>query len=408
MDDIDEEGALTRIDIHSMGGDYYGGPMGDKPVGSDSEERKLNQKLIDELALIPGVKEVVPVLEVEAIAVQGKYETWFNIQAMPKSYIERQDIPFVEGGFRSDMTMPLYVGYDRLSSFHDPNANYANQRQHFDEINVDLINKDVYFYWDIDAYYSSQNPDSGISKPKRYPYKAAGYMGFKPEEQQYSPYQWQTLTYLEDLETELHRVFKGKAWPGQPRRKNGKPKGDLIYSSLIVISEGLDKTKPLLNQFKEMGLEAHSSIEYIERMEEEGKKVQLVLGAIGAISLIVAAIGIANTMMMSIYERTKEIGVFKVLGCSLYDIMGMFLAEAGFIGFFGGSIGLIFSLVGSKLINTFSSGGGMTGRGGTISYIPPWLIPLALIFAIMIGMLSGLMPARRAMKLSALEALRNE
>ena len=61
--------------------------------------------------------------------------------------------------------------------------------------------------------------------------------------------------------------------------------------------------------------------------------VQGVLGGIGAVSLFVAAIGITNTMMMSIYERTKEIGVMKVIGCSLKNIRQMFLLEAAFIGF---------------------------------------------------------------------------
>ena len=81
--------------------------------------------------------------------------------------------------------------------------------------------------------------------------------------------------------------------------------------------------------------------------------IQADLGGIGAVYLLVAAIGIANTMMMSIYERTKEIGVLKVLGCSLKTIRNMFLIEAGFIGFIGGIIGLILSLLVSVLINQF-------------------------------------------------------
>ncbi len=71
--------------------------------------------------------------------------------------------------------------------------------------------------------------------------------------------------------------------------------------------------------------------------------IQAVLGGIGAVSLIVAAIGIANTMMMSIYERTKEIGVLKVLGCDLGTIRNMFLLESAFIGFLGGVTGVILS-----------------------------------------------------------------
>ena len=72
--------------------------------------------------------------------------------------------------------------------------------------------------------------------------------------------------------------------------------------------------------------------------------------------LFVAAIGIANTMMMSIYERTKEIGVIKVLGCAMGNIRSMFLIEAGFIGFVGGVAGVILSYGVSFLINKFPGG----------------------------------------------------
>ena len=114
-------------------------------------------------------------------------------------------------------------------------------------------------------------------------------------------------------------------------------------------------------------------------------------------------------MMMSIYERTKEIGVLKVLGCALGDIRSMFLIEAGFIGFMGGAAGLALSYGVSKLVNKFLANGLMgMGGGGDISRIPLWLSGSAVVFAIVIGMLAGLFPALRAMKLSPLAAIRNE
>ena len=114
-------------------------------------------------------------------------------------------------------------------------------------------------------------------------------------------------------------------------------------------------------------------------------------------------------MMMSIYERTKEIGVLKVLGCALGDIRTMFLLEAGFIGFMGGTAGLALSYGVSALINKFLSSGIMGIEGGNgISRIPLWLAGMSLVFAVAIGMLAGLFPALRAMKLSPLAAIRNE
>ena len=138
--------------------------------------------------------------------------------------------------------------------------------------------------------------------------------------------------------------------------------------------------------------------------------MQAVLGGIGAVSLLVAAIGIANTMMMSIYERTKEIGVMKVLGCSLRNIREMFLLEAAFIGLLGGIAGNILSFVMSAVINVVvgSSGVLSTGTDSSISYIPWWLVLLSMAFAVLVGVLAGYFPAKRAMKLSPLAAIRNE
>ena len=166
----------------------------------------------------------------------------------------------------------------------------------------------------------------------------------------------------------------------------------------------LDNVLEVQQQITDMGYYAYSNAEWIKQSQEQFGMIQAVLGGIGAVSLFVAAIGIANTMMMSIYERTKEIGIMKVLGCSLGRIRDLFLMEAAFIGLSGGVIGLILSYGISAVINSLL---GQTYMG-SISYIPLWLSLTALVFAVIIGMLAGLMPALRAMRLSALSALRNE
>ncbi|MFA5077406.1 MAG: FtsX-like permease family protein, partial [Candidatus Micrarchaeia archaeon] len=124
----------------------------------------------------------------------------------------------------------------------------------------------------------------------------------------------------------------------------------------------------------------------------------LFLGGIAAISLFVGSIGIANTMFMSIMERTKEIGTMKAVGARNADIMKIFLIEAGIIGIVGGVIGLALSIAVSWGINQF----------GVPSSITNEVMAGALIFSFAVGLVSGYLPARNAAELNAVEALRFE
>lgn len=174
----------------------------------------------------------------------------------------------------------------------------------------------------------------------------------------------------------------------------------------------MDNVSAVQKQISDMGFSVSSSMEWLKQAQQQLNMVQLVLGGIGGVSLLVAAIGIMNTMMMSIYERTKEIGVMKVLGCAMPDIRNMFLCESGMIGLMGGIAGLAVSYLISYIINSFTKNAGsmMFGSGSTggLSSIPLWLAAFAIGFAIAVGTIAGYVPAARAMKLSPLAAIRNE
>ncbi len=209
-------------------------------------------------------------------------------------------------------------------------------------------------------------------------------------------------------------------------RENGiKTTTDDGYSDVRVRVEDMEMVSQIEQQIQDMGFETFSMEDIREPMEEQARQQQLMLGGLGFISLFVAAIGITNTMIMSIYERTREIGVMKVLGCRLGNIRSVFLMEAGCIGFFGGLIGIGLSYAISFGLNYISnmgmmggdSGGimmgmsmgmmGMGGMGSAISIIPAWLVGISLVFSTLIGLISGFYPANRAVKISALEAIRN-
>ncbi len=184
------------------------------------------------------------------------------------------------------------------------------------------------------------------------------------------------------------------------------------YSSIRVIAENTEIVKELSTEINDMGYMSYSTQDVLESISSISKYLQIFLGGIGSIALLVAAIGITNTMIMSIYERTKEIGVNKVIGASVKDVRTQFLYEASFIGLMGGVAGLMMSYLVTTLINFIAEMVINTQTGTTeaidIAYISPSLALFAIVFSIVIGILAGLYPANRAAKISVLEALRQE
>ncbi len=135
--------------------------------------------------------------------------------------------------------------------------------------------------------------------------------------------------------------------------------------------------------------------------------ISLFLTAIAAVSLLVGAVGIANTMFMSVMERTRQIGLIKALGGTDNEVMRVFLVESGLFGFVGGVFGIIFGILVSVMIST--AGVRTIGMGGTISpVITPELLIFALAFSVFVGVISGVMPARTAAKMNPVDALRFE
>jgi len=137
--------------------------------------------------------------------------------------------------------------------------------------------------------------------------------------------------------------------------------------------------------------------------------MELLLTGIAAISLFVGAIGIANTMFMSVMERTKQIGVLKALGTTNFEIMKLYLMESAIMGLIGGLMGIFLGFIASGIISDLGVNiigvGGRGGSVGSITVITPELVLFSVGFSVLIGALSGLLPARRAAHLQPVEAL---
>ena len=137
----------------------------------------------------------------------------------------------------------------------------------------------------------------------------------------------------------------------------------------------------------------------METMEETTGTLTLFLGAVAAISLVVGGIGIMNIMLVSVTERTREIGVRKALGATYNVIVTQFLIEAIVISLMGGIIGIILGVGSSKLI-------GMASGMSTVISIPT--IVMSFAFSVAIGLVFGIYPARKAAKLNPIDALHYE
>jgi putative ABC transport system permease protein len=135
--------------------------------------------------------------------------------------------------------------------------------------------------------------------------------------------------------------------------------------------------------------------------------ISLFLAAIAAVSLLVGAVGIANTMFMSVMERTRQIGLLKALGATDNEVMKLFLIESGLFGFVGGVLGIISGILISVIISAI--GLRAIGPGGTMTaVVTPQLVIFALAFSVIVGVISGVVPARTAAKMNPVDALRFE
>jgi putative ABC transport system permease protein len=141
--------------------------------------------------------------------------------------------------------------------------------------------------------------------------------------------------------------------------------------------------------------------------------LQLVLVGIASIALVVASIGIMNTMLTSVMERTREIGIMKAIGATTRDIMSIFIIEGALMSGVGGIIGIILGVFGSQaltlILGSFMSMGG--GGGGSFQLVPIITITtvvLAIAVSLIVGILSSLYPAWKAARMSPIEAVRYE
>lgn len=404
-------GSLNIIHIHP-------GPVYDPERGVADEERRLNDETVAELKAIDGVVAVSPAYEVSGEARWGRKQGYFRIIGIDVGAMEDLEFTLSHGRLPTrEERFTAVAGSQVIYGFWDEREarrGYVYYQQQQQQDPAELLDQRVQVTFRNYANYE---------KKQVYNFFVVGILDEKNMDRA-----WDVYGSIGDIKRIRDFVMQGtdnqqnyfveKAFSPSQRTISAAGRGGRQddrrddYNFILVRTRDIAQTKRVSAELRERGFNAWSMADALEGIENTSRTIQAILGGIGGITLFVAALGITNTMVMSIYERTREIGIIKVIGASFADVRALFLAEASLIGLIGGAVGLVLSYVASGIINKISIGFLQSGMMGSmpenISIIPFWLAAFAVGFAFLIGLVSGLYPANRAIKLSPIVAIRNE
>jgi len=385
---IMQSGSMTMVRVQKFGAIYD-----EEGNYVDSKEQVLDDSVVELIKGIEHVKAVSPVINKYVQLHSGKYESGVSLYAMDSDVFEAFEFPALQYGEYPTKENPstIVLSPESMEYFYNFSGNT------FQEKSIDPLTEKVTLKFQ--EYQTHQRKKefeldfvnvAMMEETDNYEYSYNIYMDidyFREIWQKYA----NTLT-LEDRKRAVASIES--------------------YEEIQINVDNIDNVATVQEEIEALGFAAYSEMQYLEPLKETSNMLQMVLGAIGSIAMMVSAINIANTMVMSIYERTKEIGVMKVLGCLVKDIKRQFLLEAGLIGLTGGVVGILISYILSYLINKYGAGimGAIVGSGteGNLSVIPFWLPFAAAAFGMLVGLLSGYFPARRATKIRAIEAMKTE
>ena len=388
-------GDLTQIQVNpSYGGEMVmsvggGGGGGGKGGGGLDEPRLLTNSALDELRAIPGVESVIPreYIMTGAMLKFQKLEAGVNIIGIGIDDLSTLGIEASEGATALGRGV-IVIGVMVPQNFYDPFLR-PGQDPPTPPLLMDQQIQMVVSKWDAE----------GKEIRKNLSLRVVGILKETRGESDWTVYM------------PLEQIKLLNEW-AMNRRINYNKEG---YSQVIVKVSDVEQVLDISEQITEMGFQAFTPQSFVQGINNFYQILQIIFGGVGAIALLVAAIGIANTMAMSILERTREIGLMKAVGATNRDVLAIFLGEAAGIGFLGGLGGITVGWLAGQAINVIAIVylAGQAGQQGGVPpsvavYTPIWLPIFALVFSTFIGMLSGLYPALRAATMIPVLALKYE
>ena len=370
--------SLTEITVNNYSG--------------NTTQSGITDSTIQSIGSLPHVKAVSPIIELPVTIIVGNYEANMQLKGIDLQVV---DVKYARGGiFDADNAIPsIVLGGNTMQYFIDPKdpPNYSDYEA------MESYSPDIDFMdTEMSMILGSETDDQEMPASQQYRVTVSGITEKSYSESSYDAYLDIAAAKRILMENRELADYLGV--------------GINSYTTVKIIVDEMDHVESVLAEVKKLGYETYSPTESIIQMQEEQARQQGQLFAIGFISLLVSAIGIANTMYANILERRCDIGVMKVLGMKIRRIRDLFILESALIGLLGGLLGIGISYIVVLVINTGTSETSFLGmyfsEGMTVS-IPLWLSGGAMLIAVGVGILSGIYPAHKATKMSALEAMRN-
>ncbi|WP_313232190.1 ABC transporter permease [Tissierella praeacuta] len=384
---IEKMGSLTKIDVMP-------------PRESKGKVALLNEKAVKSFNNLDGVEAATPVLQVVPYLKSGKYIAPIKLYGIDMDTASSFQLIPLEGELplKGTRVRPeIMVTDDVQDSFADPETWEVIENENIKEL-VNPMKSNIRMSFDYDTLMGQyEEGKDGRAIPRGINYQAIVTGVCSNQNHNYT-----TSGFIEYKRLEEIMKDNKEYLPSVPDDEEDEVSRLQTYQMVWVKAKDTDSAQDVINIIRAAGFETYSLNDMLESVKKQSRQIQGMLAAIGAVALLVAGIGTANTMMMAINERTKEIGILKVLGSELTDILKMFLVESAIIGVIGGIAGLLMSFGLKNLLPVLLSE--MEVR----SIIPLWLAVGGVAFAGIVAVLSALIPAIKAMRISPQVAIRAE
>jgi len=373
---IGQDETLTRFNVAQR---YQWNPDGTP----GPEFPQLTLAAIEKFKQVEGVQAVIAIKSLNSgpIVTGNGYEAYTSIYGIDPAVLPLMSVTLAEGSLDLKPGLNQIIMSGQVSQyFYDPTA------EEWEPVEINVMTEQ------LSMILNQQEETRTIN---------LSVIGVTPSDDE-GPDSYRSYMHIDDV-LRLNAFVAGEAVDPET----------FVYDEVIVIASSRETTAAAARAIKAMEYDVWGAIEFLEQLNGFFNTMRYALGGVGAIALLVAAFGVANTMTMAILERTREIGLMKAVGATNRDVLTVFVVEAGLVGFVGGAAGVTVSLMLQNLINSFvaslSAGGGdnqgggftpffidLSQMNGQIIVIDPQLIVFAMVIATSVGIAAGLYPAYRA------------